>query len=142
MSFHPYLAFAGNCREAFTRYHEIFGGELTLLTSADVPQDEAMEMPEDKADWVIHAALVSGDQLLMGADDPSGGFDGANRGMCCNYSTDELTDARRVFDALSDGGETQMPLTETFFSPGFAMCIDRFGTPWMVVTNDPNMAMP
>ena len=142
MSFHPYLAFAGSCRDAFTRYQEIFGGELTLLTSADVPQDDAMEMPEDKADWVIHAALVSGDQLLMGADDPSGGFDGANRGMCCNYSTDEVADAQRVFEALADGGEVQMPLTETFFSPGFGLCVDRFGTPWMVVTNDPNMAMP
>ena len=26
MPFHPYLNFAGNCREAFTRYQEIFGG--------------------------------------------------------------------------------------------------------------------
>jgi PhnB protein len=31
MSFHPYLFFSGNCREAFTRYHEIFGGELFLM---------------------------------------------------------------------------------------------------------------
>jgi PhnB protein len=141
MSFHPYLAFAGNCREAFTRYQEIFGGELTVLTAADAP-DEGMEMPEDKQDWAIHAALVSGDQLLMGADDPSGGFDGQNRGMCCNVSVDEVAEAERVFAALAEGGVVQMPLTPTFFSPGFGMCVDRFGTPWMVVTNDPNMAMP
>lgn len=25
MAFHPYLYFGGNCREAFTRYQEIFG---------------------------------------------------------------------------------------------------------------------
>ncbi len=141
MSFHPYLNFGGNCRQAFTRYQEIFGGELVLLAAGDVP-DEGMEMPADKADWVIHAALVAGDQLLMGADDPSGGFDGTNRGMCCNFSVDELAEAERVFAWLSDGGEVQMPLTETFFSPGFGMCVDRFGTPWMVVTNDPNAAMP
>lgn len=29
MAFHAYLYFGGNCREAFTRYQEIFGGELT-----------------------------------------------------------------------------------------------------------------
>jgi len=26
-----------------------------------------------------------------------------------------------------------MPIGETFFSPAFGMCIDRFGTPWMVM---------
>jgi PhnB protein len=40
MAFRPYLAFAGNCREAFTRYQEIFGGELALLTMSDVPADD------------------------------------------------------------------------------------------------------
>ena len=39
MAFHPYLAFAGDCREAFTRYQEIFGGELVLLSMADMPAD-------------------------------------------------------------------------------------------------------
>ena len=31
MAFHPYLYFNGSCREAFTRYQEIFGGELVLI---------------------------------------------------------------------------------------------------------------
>ena len=39
MAIRPYLAFAGNCREAFTRYQEIFGGDLVLLTMADAPAD-------------------------------------------------------------------------------------------------------
>ena len=139
MSFHPYLAFAGNCREAFTRYQEIFGGEAMFVTAADVPADAAGDMPTDMRDMVLHAALVVGDQLLMGADAPAGTFNGQNRGMCCNVSVDELADAERVFAALSDGGEVQQPLMQTFFSPGFGMCTDRFGTPWMVVTNDPTM---
>jgi PhnB protein len=141
MSFHPYLAFAGNCREAFTRYQEIFGGDAMFVTAADVPADESGEMPPDMGDMVLHAALVVGDQLLMGADAPGGTFDGQNRGMCCNFSVDELAEAERVFAALSDGGEVQQPLMQTFFSPGFGMCIDQFGTPWMVVTNDPTMQM-
>ena len=141
-SFHPYLAFAGNCREAFTRYQEIFGGELVVLTGADVPPDAAGDMSPDMGDMVLHAALVAGDRLLMGADAPGGTFDGHNRGMCCNVSVDELAEAERVFAALSEGGEVQQPLMQTFFSPGFGMCLDRFGTPWMVVTNDPNMQMP
>ena len=30
MAYRPYLFFGGNCREAFTRYQEIFGGEVML----------------------------------------------------------------------------------------------------------------
>ncbi|TML65573.1 MAG: VOC family protein, partial [Actinobacteria bacterium] len=45
MAFRPYLAFNGNCREAFTRYQEIFGGELVLLTTADAPPDAGPPPP-------------------------------------------------------------------------------------------------
>jgi PhnB protein len=135
VSFHPYLAFAGNAGEAFTRYQEIFGGELMLMRKEDAPESE------DMSDWpdgfVLHAALSVGGDLLMGADSPPGEFDGENRGLCCNVSVDVPT-AEQYFAGLSEGGVVQMPLTQTFFSPAFGMCVDRFGTPWMVVANDPN----
>ena len=69
MPFTPYLFFTGNCREAFTRYHEIFGGDLTLLTMNDVPAGD--EPPAEMGDMVIHAALKVGDELLMASDDPT-----------------------------------------------------------------------
>ena len=31
----------------------------------------------------------------------------------------------------------QVPLGETFYSPAFGMCIDRFGTPWMIMADMP-----
>ena len=132
MAFRPYLAFNGNCREAFTRYREIFGGELVLLTYSDVPSDA---LPDGlQPDSIMHAALRSGDDLLMGADAPPGTFDGNVHGMCANYSTTDVEVAKHVFSALEVGAEVQMPLGETFFSPAFGMCIDRFGTPWMIST--------
>ena len=140
MAFYPYLAFAGNCREAFTRYQEVFGGELVLLTMADGPADAPPPPPGVSADAIMHAALRSADQLLLGGDDPSGGFDGQVRGMCVNWSADDVGQATQVFDALAEGGVVQMPVTETFFSPAFGMCIDRFGTPWMIVANAPESA--
>src|SRR5262249_14972044 len=133
MTFHPYLAFAGNCREAFTRYQEIFGGELTVLRMGDMPADAGAPPQGTNPDTVMHASLALGDDLLLGADDPSGNFTGSVHGMCVNYDAADPGDAKRVFDALAEGGQLQMPLGETFFSPAFGMCIDRFGTPWMVV---------
>jgi PhnB protein len=134
MAFRPYLAFGGNARDAFTRYAEIFGGELVLLSMADLPPDAAP--PEGtNMDLIMHAALMVGDDLLMGADEPSGEFGGDVRGMCLNYSAASPADATRVFDALAEGGIVQMPMGETFFSPAYGMCTDRFGTPWMVMVD-------
>ena len=131
MAFHPYLYFGGNCREAFTRYHEIFGGELTLLAMTDMPSDEPV--PAGQEDLIMHAALVfeNGD-LLMASDDPVTKPFGPVQGMYVNYTTPGVDDAQRVFDALAEGGTVTMPVESTFWAPLFGMCTDRFGTPWMV----------
>jgi PhnB protein len=137
MAFRPYLTFAGNCREAFSRYQAIFGGELVLLAMSDVPGDAGPPPTGANADAIMHAALTSGDELLMGADDPSGTFEGQVHGICVNCSRSDVAETERVFDALSEGGEVQLPLGETFFSPAFGMCTDRFGIPWMVMVEMP-----
>lgn len=129
MPFHPYLMFSGTCREAFTRYQEVFGGELEVIRMADMPSEE--EVPPEQADLVAHAALTFGDNLLMASDDP-GGDGGPVQGMMVNYSTPDLDEARGVFEALSEGGQVQMEMAETSWSPAFGMCADRFGTPWMI----------
>jgi PhnB protein len=134
MDFRPYVFFGGNCRDAFTRYQQIFGGELVLLSMADAPSDTPV--PAEQADLIIHAALTNDGAILMGSDDPTGGFAGV-QGIMVTSSVADAAEARRVFDALADGGEVTQPLVETFFSPSFGMCTDRFGTAWMVVADAP-----
>jgi PhnB protein len=138
MAFYPYLNFDGNCREAFTRYQEILGGELDVMAMSDMPPQEGVEISPEQADLVMHAALTVGDGgLLMASDDPTGNFQ-EPQGMYVNYTVDDTAEAERVFKELSDGGVIVMPIGETFWSPRFGMCIDRFGTPWMVNTNPPD----
>jgi PhnB protein len=130
MAFRPYLFFAGTCRDAFTHYQEIFGGELTLMTMKDAPGGE--DATPEQAAMIIHAALAIGDDLLMASDDPTGEL-GAATGMMVSYDATSVDDARRVFDALSEGGQVTEALQPTFFAEAFGMCTDRFGTPWMIV---------
>jgi len=137
MDFRAYLAFAGKCRDAFTRYQQIFGGELMVLSMGDAPP-EAAPPPGTNLDAVMHASLTTPEGgLLMGADDPTGNFSGTVNGMCVNIAFTDAGETKRVFDALSAGGIVQQPLGETFFTPGFGMCTDRFGTPWMVMVDTP-----
>ncbi|MET0728800.1 MAG: VOC family protein [Acidimicrobiales bacterium] len=135
MAFHPYLFFGGNCREAFTRYQEIFGGELTLITMDDMPPEE--RMPDAKGDVIMHAALLTDDNLLMASDDPTNDSFGPVQGMQVNFSVADVDEARRVFEALAEGGTVTAPIAETSWSPAFGMTIDRFGTPWMVSADSP-----
>jgi PhnB protein len=138
MSFNPYLFFGGNCREAFTRYEEIFGGELFVMTLADAPPGEH-PVPPGKEHYVIHAALKFDDGgLLMASDDSMTESFGPVQGMMVSWSTPDGGEAKRVFEALAEGGNVTQPLIETFFSPAFGMCVDRFGTPWMISAEGAN----
>jgi PhnB protein len=129
MDVQPYLFFGGDCREAMTRYQEVLGGQLDVMAMSDAPDGEPV--PEGQADLVMHAALMLGDTLLMASDDPTGGFEGV-KGVAISVSAADTAEAGRVFDALAEGGEVTMPLGETFWSPCFGMCVDRFGVSWMV----------
>ncbi len=69
----------------------------------------------------------------MASDDPTADSFGPVQGMRVSYDALDVGDAKRNFDALSDGGNVTQELLPTFFSEAFGMCVDRFGTPWMVV---------
>ena len=133
MAYHPYLFFGTNCREAFTRYQEIFGGQLDLVTAGDMPAGD--RPPGDNLDLIMNASLVTDDgSLLFGSDDPTADEPYAPaHGFNVNYSTADVGEVKRVYDALVEGGTATMPPSETSWSPSFGMCTDRFGVPWMVM---------
>jgi PhnB protein len=133
MAFHPYLYFGGNCREAFTRYHEIFGGELTIMDYHDAPPGS---VPPDKMHLVMHASLNIGDESLMASDSYGDDFDPTSA-THVHFSTADLEQAKAVFDQLSDGGIVTMPGEEQFWTPFYGMVIDRFGIPWQVNAEAP-----
>jgi PhnB protein len=129
MAFHPYLNFKGSCREAFTRYQEIFGGELHIMGTGDMPPGEDVT-PDWSPDMVVHAALMMDDGMLMASDAPD--LTGEPTSTYVHYDAKDVDDAKRVFEALAEGGDVEMAFGETFWSPGFGSCRDRWGTLWMV----------
>lgn len=131
MALHAYRFFSNNCREAMTRYQEVFGGQLDVMSFADMPPGEDGPQEVDP-DLVMHAALVFGDgDMLMASDDPSGDG-GPVTGVSLHWSADSIDDAERIFEALTDGGSVEMPLEEVFWAKRFGSCTDRFGTSWMI----------
>src|SRR5687768_10933890 len=83
MSFTPYLFFVGNAREAMTAYQEIFGGQLDLVTAAELPDSP----PDAPADAIMHAALtLPNGGMLFASDDPSASEDQGKSGFSVSYS--------------------------------------------------------
>ena len=133
MAFHPYLFFVGDCRAAFTRYHEIFGGDVQILDMSSTPEDQ--RPPDVDPNSVMHAALMVGDSLLMGSDDPTASERTPVSGVVITWSAADLAETNRILAGLAEGGTVTQPVIETFFSPGFGMVTDRFGVPWMLTTD-------
>lgn len=140
MQFTPYLNFDGNCRAAFAFYQELFKGIVVhQSTFGEIPPDPQNPpiAPEAK-DRLMHVHLKIGAQSLMGSDALPGADEGCAgayakpHGMWVSIQADDVAEGRRLFDALAQGGQLTMPFGRTFWSDGFGMVTDRFGTPWMV----------
>jgi PhnB protein len=128
MQFVPYLAFDGQCREAFDFYARAFHGRITMrMTYGESPM--AGDMPASTHERIMHSQIESAGGILMGADGPP--HETTLKG-CVNVSVDTPAEAERVFHALAEGGQVQMPMAETFWAHRFGMLADRYGNVWMV----------
>lgn len=131
---HPYVNFNGNCEEAFNFYKSIFGGEFSYVGRfSDMPADIPRE-PKDE-NKILHMSLpLAGGTLLMGSDVPVSMQEHMTAGNNISLSvTPESEDeARRIFNALAEGGTVTMPQDKTFWGSLFGMLTDRFGINWMV----------
>jgi PhnB protein len=131
MAIEAYRFFSNNCREAMTYYQGVLGGELSVMSFADLPPGE--DQPEGvDPNLVMHAALVFSDgDMLMASDDPSGDG-GPVKGVSLHYTAASVEEAERIYAALSQGGSADMPLEEVFWALRFGSCTDKFGTAWMI----------
>jgi PhnB protein len=133
MQFQPYLIFNGNCAEAMRFYERVLGGARIdrLMKMGDAPEP-CPGMPPEASDLVMHARLSIGDRTLMASDTMPGQPYEGMKGFSVVLAYPTVEEARRVFDALADGGSVTMPMDKTFWAEAFGMVVDRFGTPWMV----------
>lgn len=126
-----YLIFNGNCGEAMRFYEAAVGGKLEkMMTQADMPPQE--NCPPGDATRIMHACLDFGGRKLMASDSMGGQPAEPMSGFFVSTSHAGVDEARKVFDALAEGGQVKMPMGKTFWVEIFGMVVDRFGTPWMV----------
>ncbi len=128
----PYLMFGGRCEEALEFYRSALGAQVDMLlrfSESPDPTPPGM-LPPGFENKVMHASFRIGDNVLMASDGCE--VEAQFKGFSLSISVATEAEADRYFAALSDGGQVQMPLTKTFWSPRFGMLTDRFGIAWMI----------
>jgi PhnB protein len=132
MQLNPYIFFNGQCEPAFKFYEKVLGGKIEgMTTHAGSPAEE--HVPAEWRDKILHARMTVGDTVLLASDAPPGHYD-LPKGFSVSIQLKDPAEAERIFNALAQNGTVQMPFQQTFWSAGFGMCVDRFGIPWMVNT--------
>jgi PhnB protein len=134
MRIEPYLFFDGRCEEAIEFYKQALGAEVMMLMrhkESPEPAPPGM-LPPGSENKVMHASLRIGETMVMLSDGRCQGKPSFQGFSLCIAVPDE-PQAQKLFTALSDGGQVQMPLTKTFYSPCFGMVTDRFGVGWMII---------
>ena len=137
MQVQPYLFFDGRCEEALQFYSKHLGAKVEMLMrfkESPEPQPPGMTVPGDK---VMHSCFRIGETQIMASDGMCSGqakFDG----FSLSISAANDAEAKRIFNALADGGKVTQPLTKTFFASSFGMLADRYGVNWMVIAENPH----
>ncbi|HVG48541.1 MAG TPA: VOC family protein [Rubellimicrobium sp.] len=130
MATSPYLHFQGQCAEALAFYADVFGGtDLRTMLYA-----EGTGVPEawTTSPRIMHGQVTLGGGTLMGSDFPPGFEGDPQKAVSVMQTLPDVAAARAAFDRLADGGALIQEFGPSFFSPGFGMVRDRFGTHWII----------
>jgi PhnB protein len=128
----PYLYFYGRCDEALAFYEQALGAEVTFkMRNKEAPSEYAAE--GEAGERIMHAAFKVGQTTLMATDGMPGSTAApAYSGFSMSVSLETIAEGEKIFNALAQGGQVQLPWQPTFWAKGFGMVTDQFGVPWMV----------
>lgn len=130
----PYINFNGNAEEAFTFYKSVFGGEFEKITRFKDIANPEFPVPENEANKIMRIVLPIGKNALIANDVPEhmGRVNEHENRSKISINVDSREEADRLCNGLSEGGEIEMPLSESPWGSYFAMFRDKFGIEWTV----------
>lgn len=133
MRVEPYLYFNGRCEEAIEFYRRAIDAEIIVLSRYANNPDSGE--PPGTENRVMHCNLRIGDTNVLASDGQAS--EGPHfQGFSLSLTVSDDAEVERLFEALSDGGNVQVPLMSTPFASRFAMVTDRFGVLWTIAAQN------
>src|SRR5262245_26113965 len=136
MAVTPYLSLDGRCEEAIEFYKKNLGAKVEMMMRfKDGPPE--FKCAPGQENMIMHSCLsINGSQVMM--SDGQAKNKPEFKGISLTLDAKEPADGKRMFDALAQGGQVQMPLGETFFAKSFGVVADKFGVGWMIIAGAKN----
>jgi PhnB protein len=141
MQLNHYLNFQGEAEAAFNFYKSVFGGEFAMLKRyGEMPSDGKSQLSDAEKNYILHVSLPINEFTILMASDTTEQFcaanspfiKGTNHYISINLEKHEQAEAQRLYEALSQNGQIEMPLEKTFWGALYAAFTDQFGVKWMV----------
>src|SRR4051794_2077680 len=130
MEIAPYLFFEGRSEEAATFYKKAVGAQVLMMMQYKESPDQ-QGCPPGQGDKIMHMTMKIGNSLVQASDGRCSGKADFH-GFALSLTPANDAEAERLFNALAEGGQIQMPLSKTFFASSFGMLADKFGVMWMI----------
>ncbi|WP_035299715.1 VOC family protein [Brevibacillus thermoruber] len=131
----PYLVMDGNAKEAIQFYEKALDAKVLFYqTFGEMPENPEFPLPEEAKDRVSHALVRVGESDLMFSDTFPGQPHQSGSQVTICISTNDKEKSKRIYEALKQGGQVNMPLQETFFSPAYGIVTDKFGVTFQINT--------
>ncbi|OHX14056.1 VOC family protein [Chromobacterium sphagni] len=131
MNLYPYLSLNGRAEEALNFYCQALDGEIAMLMRYSEAPKEVEGMGDADPNWIMHARLVFGGNVLMISDTSRPLASSQQVTLSINLEGD-VAAAEKAFAALSAGGTVTVPLNKTFWGALFGCFNDKFGIGWMI----------
>ena len=132
MKVETYLFFNGRCEEALEFYKKALDAKIVNMMRFSDSPDQRQCAP-GTLDKIMHSTFSIGDTQLMASDGDCKG-DTKFQGMSLTIGVKSPEEAEKLFKAIGEGGQVQIPMMETFFATRWGMVADKFGVSWMVLS--------
>src|SRR6185503_13670709 len=101
----------------------------------EMPGKDGMPISGSEGELIMHISLpISKETNLMGSDSSQefGQATVIGNNFSLSVNAKNKNEANRFYTQLSSGGQSTMPMSDTFWGSYVGMCTDKFGIQWMI----------
>jgi PhnB protein len=125
----PHLNFRGNAREALTFYQSVFGGDLTVVTYADMGNPDPATV--DLVAWG-QVSAAGGFRVMAYDVYPNLPYAQGSHSYYVSVRGTDEAELRGYWDRLADGAIVAQPLGPAPWAPLYGQLTDRYAVTWVL----------
>lgn len=137
MKANAHFTFEGQAETALNFYASALHGQIVHIMrakdacAAEMPGRETLTA--EQQELIVYAELNFGGNRIGFCDQMPGVKLTRGDNVLMDVETETGEEARRIYNALAEGGEQIFPMAATFWTENYGMVRDRFGIVWNIM---------